>query len=185
MYFIFVMGILTDGRLDRQQKELLIKICFQYRSVIKSRLWDHCGKDDQEDLLQECFLRLAEHADKLAKLTPPQVTRYVQRVIRSVLIDYRRRKREYVSIDAFEEDMSANGEDGYSPELFCEQRETFARFHDQFKLLPAVDQDVFYLKYVLELPDDLIALQLGISAQSVRTYLSRARKHARELIKLD
>ena len=44
---------------------------------------------------------------------------------------------------------------------------------------------LFYLKYLLELPDEEIAQRLGISPGSVRTYLSRARKHARKLIKLD
>ena len=182
MTLVFAMGILRDGGLNRQQKELLVRLCFQYSPLIGRILSGSCPPDDREDLIQECFLRLAEHTDRLAELTPPQVTRYVQRVIRSVLIDYRRKKRVYISLEDCAEELE---DSGCSPELFCEQRETFARFHQQWGELPTVDQDLFYLKYLLELPDEEIAQRLGISPGSVRTYLSRARKHARKLIKLD
>ena len=59
MTLVFAMGILRDGGLNRQQKDLLVRLCFQYRPLIVRVLSGSCPPDDREDLIQECFLRLA------------------------------------------------------------------------------------------------------------------------------
>ena len=57
-----------------------------------------------------------------------------------------------------------------------------ARLMDAIERLPARDQDVLRMKYLSDMSDGEIALALGIQAVTVRVELSRARKHAYELM---
>ncbi|MPM25567.1 hypothetical protein SDC9_72063 [bioreactor metagenome] len=52
---------------------------------------------------------------------------------------------------------------------------------DVISNLPERQRDLLYFKYVLELTDEKIADNLGITPQSVRQYLTRARRAAKAL----
>ena len=48
--------------------------------------------------------------------------------------------------------------------------------------LPEKQKNILYFKYLLEMSDEQISKIYSISANSVRTYVSRARKDARKLM---
>ncbi|MPN57023.1 hypothetical protein SDC9_204717 [bioreactor metagenome] len=48
--------------------------------------------------------------------------------------------------------------------------------------LPQNQKDLLYFKYILEMSDDEIANVLGIAPNSIRQYLTRARRNAKAFI---
>jgi len=49
--------------------------------------------------------------------------------------------------------------------------------------LPEKEMTLLQMKYVAEVPDEQIAKELGIKRASIRSYLTNARRHAREILK--
>ena len=78
---------------EDEQRELLIGIYKRYFAQIKKRLADAMPTDDVEDCMQNCFVRLINNVQQLQKLSQSQTTAYVCQTIRSVIVDYRRKKK--------------------------------------------------------------------------------------------
>ena len=54
--------------------------------------------------------------------------------------------------------------------------------YQALKQLPRRERTLLKRKYMDEAPDKEIAKELGVAPASIRTYLSRARKHLREIM---
>lgn len=54
--------------------------------------------------------------------------------------------------------------------------------YQALKQLPRRERKLLKRKYMDEAPDKEIAQELGVAPASVRTYLSRARNHLREIM---
>ena len=181
---IFLLaGALADGRLSLKQKAFVTQLYTAYLPMIRKRVAQLGGSGDPEGLVQDTFLRLMEHVDRLMELDKPQLIRYIQRVTESVCIDYHRRQRPVVSFEQFPEAVLPD-ETSYSEVLF-ERREIMDSFSRQYEQLSRSDQELLYLRYVLELSIAEIADRLGIQENSARVSLYRARKRAREMIQID
>ena len=48
--------------------------------------------------------------------------------------------------------------------------------------LPEKERQIMRMKYALEFPDDVIAERVGLSVNSIRKYISRARDHIKAMI---
>ena len=57
-----------------------------------------------------------------------------------------------------------------------------ARVWQAIRQLPEKEQQVMYLKYAVELPDEIIAERVGLSVNSIRKYISRAREHIKKMV---
>lgn len=68
------------------------------------------------------------------------------------------------------------------PDRQLEGKEAWSLIRDLIKKLPALQQEVLRLKDMEEHETEEIVVMLGISAESVRNNLSRARKRLRELL---
>ncbi len=82
-----------------QKNEDASKIAELYRLYEQKMYFEARGilNDDQlaEDAVQEAFLRLIRHRDRLRELSSQQVSSYVKQTLRSTAIDiYRKNKRE-------------------------------------------------------------------------------------------
>jgi RNA polymerase sigma-70 factor (ECF subfamily) len=179
-----LVGALADGRLSARQKLFATQLYTGYLPLIRRCIGRMTGPgDDCESLVQDTFVRLLEHIDRLIDLPAPQLTRYVRRVAESVCIDYRRRLRPTLSFDEYPEAVLPD-ETSFSESVF-EQKELLDSFSRQYEQLSRTDQELLYLRYILELSVQEIADRLGIRENSARVALYRARQHAREKIRLD
>ena len=79
---------------EDEQRELLIGIYKRYFAQIKKRLADAMPTDDVEDCMQNWFVRLINNVQQLQKLSQSQTAAYVCQTIRSVIVDYRRKKKQ-------------------------------------------------------------------------------------------
>ena len=148
------------------------------RSLLLSKAYGITGnKDDAEDVVQEVCLRLwhmRNNLDKYGNVNAVCVT-----MVRNLSIDKVRAKRIEVGD---EELLSVKGESNMMPDRQLEGKEARSLIRDLIKKLPALQQEVLRLKDMEEHETEEIVAVLGISAESVRNNLSRARKRLRELL---
>ena len=163
---------------EDEQRELLIGIYKRYFALIKKRLADAMPMDDVEDCMQNCFVRLINNVQQLQKLSQSQTTAYVCQTIRSVIVDYRRKKKLLV-ID-YDVDIVPDRQNQSSVEKEMEDQEAYERF---FYTLLEVDQVILQSLYQDDMSREELARKLGIKPTSIRTYISRAKKHALQLMR--
>lgn len=141
------------------------------------------SEHDAEDAINDTILKLMRRISELKEKDDYNLKFYVMSTIRNAAIDrYRRRKieRKY----AFHgESVAQRVRDDEMPETSviraCEGKELMAAL----KQLPQDELNLLMKKHVLDLKTSEIAEELGITESSVRVYLSRAKKHAKEILK--
>lgn len=166
---------------DDSEKEFLILVYKRYFAFIKKRLTDAIPADDVEDCIQDCFVRLVNNVHQLQKLSQQQITAYIYQTIRSVVLDYAKKKKLLI-ID-YDIDIAPDREDRSSVEKEIEGREAYEFLFKGFHTLPEVDQIILRGLYQDDMSRDELAKMLGIKPASIRTYISRAKKHALQLMR--
>ena len=133
---------------------------------------------DQEDIIQDTMLRLLRNEENLRQLRGNQAATYLYLTVRSVFADQKKlaREREQAAEDRVLElaqqeqgsmDDSLNAK--WDAEILKNQ-------------LPQRDWQMLELKYIAGYSDQEIAAEMGCSAGSVRTLLSRVRRRAKSLL---
>jgi len=168
---------------DDKEREFLIGIYRRYFAFMKKRFTDAVPTEDVEDCMQDCFVRLISNVQQLQKLCQPQITTYVYQAIRSVIVDYKKKKKLLI----IDYDIGAVSDWGpmSSVEKETEDKEAFERFFKGFCELPEVDQIILRGLYQHDMSREDLAKKLGIKPASIRTYISRAKKHALQLMRGD
>lgn len=134
-------------------------------------------RDAAEDLVQEAFLRLARHADRIEALD--RAPAYLRSIVLNLARDHNRR-----GLLSLRHHAAA----GRAIDVDVDVADVVARTDDQravlaaVRRLPARQRDCVTLRYFEELSIDEIAATLGVSPNSVKTHLRRGMEHlAREL----
>jgi RNA polymerase sigma-70 factor (ECF subfamily) len=135
---------------------------------------------DAEDAVQECFLRVVKHKNRLHKVRNAKT--WLARVAWTTALDKRRSGRmTALSDDAFSEsrlDSLADPAPGADDQLALQQKQQMVE-----RLVAGLPEDLRYpleLSTVLELNSAEIAEVMEIPEASVRTRLFRARKQLKE-----
>lgn len=80
-------------------------------------------------------------------------------------------------------DIFPDQENQSSVEKEIEDKEAYERFFKGFYTLPEVDQIILRSLYQDDISRDELARKLGIKPTSIRTYISRTKKHALQLMR--
>lgn len=138
-----------------------------------------------EDLINDIFIKLIEKISLLRTFDCCKTTAYVVYTIRSVTINYIKHKKVENKHMYYSEDIDI-AEDLFGLEDDSEVRivhqEEMGLLRDAITKLPEKEKNLLYFKYVLEMKDSEIANILGIAPNSVRQYLTRARRDAKKLM---
>ena len=138
---------------------------------------------DQEDIVQDALMRLMRNIPKLRELSPTAAAKYIVLTLRSAFLDNERRKHggSPISLDdaALEaliraDLLIADSMPDLSARLEVEQLR---------RELPTRDWLVLEGKYVLGYSQEELAAQIGVSPDSIRMILCRAREKARKILR--
>jgi len=175
-----ISAIENDG-----DKTFMLKLYENYYALIRQTVYGitHDWKDI-DDLLNDTFVRLIKKTSLLRTLDCCRTASYVVYTSRSVAINFIKHRDVQNKHTYFgaESDLS---EELADPDEAFETR--IARQNEIESLcgviakLPERQKDLLYFKYILEMPDGEIAENFGISPDSVRQYLTRARRAAKKL----
>lgn len=139
---------------------------------------------EREDIVQNTVLRLMRNEDKLRTLDPAALTAYIALTIRSAALNYLRDEHRD-SLDALPLNEELEEEcvplDGRS-QLTLEEQMLLGHRDDEVRAavgrLSERDQAALVGKYFLELDNRELAKLLGITPDTLRTVLCRARSRA-------
>ncbi len=153
----------------------------QYHIYVYKLVKEQCWRpEDVEDVVQGIWEKLFGKKELLASLSVPQQVQYITSTIRNTIIkDVRKKKLEICSLESVLE----LGYDGtVRMERRVERQMTSATFREVWNLVDPSIRELLERKYLLEESDSDIAAAMQIKTNSVRTYLSRARKAARSVL---
>ncbi|MDP4120311.1 MAG: RNA polymerase sigma factor [Bacillota bacterium] len=181
--FLFLMA-----QLDDNDREFMLKIYKNYYSYARKTIYNLTHNNDNiEDLIDDVFVKLIEKISVIRTLSSCKLTSYVVSTVRSVSINYIKHRNVENKYTFYSDDidlaegMLNNIEDDSEERLIREDE--IESLSDAVSKLPQNQQDLLYFKYILEMSDEDIAEKFGIGSDSVRQYLTRARRNAKKLMK--
>lgn len=137
-----------------------------------------------EDMVSSAIIEMIKDIDTLRKINSFRLRSYIASIVRNDSIDYiRKRNRQGKYYFMPDDDSILNNipSEGTVDEALLRSAEIDA-LRQAIVKLSENEQLLLTMKYVDEADDSDIARLLGIGKDSVRVYLSRARKHLQRII---
>ena len=138
-----------------------------------------------EDIVHDTITMLIRNLGTIRDYERKRLVSYIVAAVRNHSINYynRRTKERGHTSYGIEDDLAEVIPDtSHSPSGRIELLEEYEALGMAMKLLPEKERDILYLKYNIELDDEKIGEIMGIKKDSVRQYLTRARRNARNLM---
>lgn len=143
------------------------------------------NQQDAEDVINTACVALINNLARLRGFDSCTLQAYIVSTIRNTAINSIK-KRNLISAHnvsdadvAFERAVS----DDQAPDSKVIQQAELEALKQALISLPEKEMTLLQMKYVMEMSDEQIAKRLGIKCASIRSYLARARRHAREILK--
>lgn len=173
---MFLFLTLLDSQ---EEREKFTEVYEQYRHF----MWYVANQKLQdaylaEDAVQEAFLALTRHMDKVGEVHSPATKKFLATIVRSKAVDIlRKSKPEEELTDILAEDKgSADILEQYLT------KENYNRLVSCILELDDAYRVIFEYKYMYQMPDVQIGDILGISAKNVNVRYFRARRKLQEMI---
>lgn len=174
------------AQLDEDERAFMLELYKNYYNLARKNIFNITqSKENVEDLINDVFIKLIEKVSLLRTFECCKLTTYIVYTVKSVAINYLKHqaveaKHSYNSDSTDFLNDYAETDDSFDTKLVRqEQMESLGK---AISLLPQGQKDLLYFKYLLEMSDQEIGETLGIAANSVRQYLTRARRNARRLM---
>ena len=173
---------------DDSDRVFMTTVYFQHRTMMLRVIRKTgCGYQDAEDVMHESLIRLIDNLPTLRELNEHSLRKYVLSTVKTTAISYaikqsKNTQNEYMphhGLDDIPEGTEKN------PENIVIQLSEMERLKTVLKTLPKYEYEILFMREYDGLTDQEIADILNKKENSVRTYASRAYKHARELLSQD
>lgn len=173
---IFFLSLLDDP----EEQEKFKEIYDQYRHF----LWYVANQKLQdeylaEDAVQETFLALTRHMDKVEEVHSDRTRNFLATIVRSKAVDILRRKAPEAELT---EEFGGESGDGDLLDQYLIKEHYHALLACVLELDDAY-RTVFEYKYLHQLSDKEIGTLLGISEKNVNVRYFRARKKLQEMVR--
>ena len=180
------MRSILIGAIDNDGQEFILKVYKDYYGFVKRTVMKITGvHSDVDDLVGDCFLKLIEKTSTLRELSQGQLTTYIKYTARNVAINFLKHQHvvtKHVDITAESELLDYSTDSQWALDERIIQRHELENLTKAILQLPEKKKNILYFKYLLDMSDEQISEVYSITTDSVRTYLSRARKDAKKLM---
>ena len=179
---MFVITLMAASSMDKEEEEFFVNLYRDYFAVMQ-RQAQKIVKDWNlaEDMVHETFIRLLGSVRKLMGMTRKALVSYLLVSVRRTSINYTVKKENAEmkqSLSYTEGEYTA----AQGAPLYIDEKQNLAEVIEDVAeailKLPQKYQDVLNFKYLLDMSDEEIGELLHISKNSVRQYLTRARRKA-------
>lgn len=148
----------------------------QYYQFVYQQAWKYVPNSfEADDLVQDVWEKMYLKCDLLRSFSHNRQLAYIAVAVRNTALSNARRKHETLSLDELTNVIWSNTE--MLDDLFDRQIR-METFRAAWPKVPAPARELLERKYILMESDMEIAQAMAISRNSVRMYLTRARKQA-------
>jgi RNA polymerase sigma-70 factor (ECF subfamily) len=169
-----------------EDKVFMMNLYQEYYGLVKKTVYNITrDADHAADLTNDTFIRLIEKISVIRTLESCKLAAYIVYTARSVAINFIKHLDVQKKHTYYGKDMDLAERIPELANILDERiihQEEITELRNAILELPVQQKDVLYLKYILDLNDAEIAGILGIAPDSVRQYLTRARRNAKELL---
>ena len=175
-----VIMVMPEGD-DRDYMEQLYR---DYHRLMFSTAWRYSReKAVVEDIVSDSCVALIKKIPTLRELEENKLKAYIITTVKNTALncfDKQKRSINYTFsddgkiLDSIADAFDMEKKIALADELACVWR--------AIRQLPEKEQQVMYMKYALEMPDEKIAEKIGLSVNSIRKYVSRAREHIKKTV---
>lgn len=134
------------------------------------------ASEESEDVFHEVFIRIIRNAEMLRNLPRPKMEAYIIMIARGVSIDYLRKKRSGVQIDALDDVVLSFLEKSNKRRPITFDPLGKADLTLMMETIPMEDQILLIGKYYIGLSVNDLAEIVGGTPSGVRSKIHRARK---------
>ena len=167
---------------DDIRREFMEELYLRYSApMLKKAFAVVCDKGLAEDVVQSTFLLLIQKADMLMEVDPAKLPYYLMAAARNAAVDALRKQKKAVCSPIFASDDCAADPSAQPEEIYIHE-ELLQSAAESVAALGERDRLLLEAKYLLEKTDEEISAQFGISVNSVRSALSRARRRAYKIL---
>ena len=171
---------------DLSDREFLADIFHEYHRLMFHTAQEYVSDQyEKEEIVQDSFVKIIENIRKIRSLERYALPFYLVIIVRHTAINYLRRTKTRNQHLFFAEDndvLQNHTESNVSLDEYAEMLDRREAVDRLWPNLSELDQYVLGAYYFVGLKTDEIAEALGCSQNAVRMKLSRARKHAREIL---
>lgn len=142
-------------------------------------------KDEQyaADALQQCFMKIFEHMDKIGEVDSSQTKSFLSIIMRNESINLlRKRKTIFHVTDSVDDTLYIIIDEAADTEEILLKAELRDEIKSCLSKLNKEESNLIILKYVQEYSNEEIAGILGVSREAARQRLSRVRRKLAALI---
>ena len=178
------MFVLLVTLTDESDRELIIVLYRNHYALVRKVIYGITrDRNNIEDLINDSYIRLIKKISTLRALDCHRTVAYLVYTARSVAINYISHrgvqgKHLYYGQDADIGDTVVDLAAAVEERIVY--RENVEELYQGLASLPESYKDVLYFRYILGMTDAEIAEKLDITTVSVRQYLTRARRVARQ-----
>ena len=171
---------------DDDDKAFMLNLYNNYFALVRKTTYSIVrDSKNVEDLINDTFIKLIEKVPILRTLDCCKTASYVVYTTRSVAINFIKHrdvqnKHIYYGGDTDLSEDLPGLEDTIDDRLIY--KEDIESLSHAIMKLPEKQKDLLYFKYILRMNDSEIAENFGINPDSVRQYLTRARREAKKLM---
>lgn len=166
-----------------EDRDFIMSLYNKYNRLVYKKIKDKIETDDVvEDLANDTFIKLIEKIVILKALGERELLFYIVQTSNHVAVDYIKKcqvQRKHVYYGHQGDIYDEIADVGEEPFTYYERIEDLAKAILQ---LSERDANLLIDKYYLNMTDKEIATEVGIHENSVRQYLTRARRRTRALL---
>lgn len=133
--------------------------------------------EDARDVVQDVFLKLWLMRDKMDSYRSPEA--YSMTMVKNACLDHLRKRKNFVEHN---EGFGLQNEESEDTDKMIDNRDTYKSVIEMLDQLPEQQKAIIHLKDVEGYSTEEVMEIMGISANTLRVNLSRARSRLRELI---
>lgn len=171
---------------DDSDKAFMLNLYHDYYGLVRKTVYNITHDlDNLEDLINDIFLKLVDKISLIRTLNSGKKAAYIVYSSRSVAINFINHrdvetKHLYYGEESDMAESISDGEDTIVDRII--HQEEIEEMGNAILKLPEKQKELLYFKYVLDMDDSEIAPIFNIAPDSVRQYLTRARRNAKQMM---
>lgn len=172
---------------DGDNKDFMEDLYRKYHRLMFSQAWKFFQDPHTvEDIVSISCIALLRNIDTLRHLGQSELKVYIVHAVSTAAInEYNKQQRANGLFIDTSDDVFDTATDGFNLEEKIVLEDELNRVLQAFRSLPEKEQHIMRMKYSLEMNDSEIATAVGLSTNSIRKYISRARKHLIDILYLE